>query len=500
MKKIQISAVAAGLAAAVAFAGGCTRNFQPPVHNLDVTPPRAWTGGPVESARADVDWWSYFGDERLDRAVEGALTRNHDLRAAAARVEAAQAQARIAGADLLPQAEFGLDRTRQRQNFVGLPIPGREGRVLAATFSNAALSFNVGWEADVWGRVKAAKLAATAETQASEADLAGARLSLSGQVAKAWFNAVEAERQADLARATLESYRLSAERVRDRFERGLRPSLDLRLALTEVERAKAQVRQWAEQRDRAIRQLEILLGRYPAGEYAIAEDLPEVPDAVPAGLPSELVHRRPDLLALERQLLASGARIREAKAALRPSFQLTSGAGTTSNRLQDLVNTDFQSWNLVTGLLQPLYQGGRLKANVRLNEARTRELAASYEQAVLQAYREVEAALAAESELGERERALEAAVKHSLAARDEAERRYGAGLTDIITVLSAHRTAFDSEREWLSVRRTRLDNRVDLHLALGGGFSTTMPGLAPASAPGPLSTLPTSEPEGNEDL
>ena len=482
-------ASAAALAAVLIALSGCAKTLDRPVRPIAVQPPEQWTGVPetpsetvpeIEGPR-EGDWWEYFGDSGLDRAVSQTLTRNRTITAAAARIDAAAAQARIAGAAELPEAQLSLQRGRQRQNFIGLPIPGREDSVLSTTNTNAGLSFALSWEADVWGRVKSGKLAALADREAAQADLAGVRLSLTAQTSKAWFAAIEANRQVQLARATLESLKVSAERVRARYESGVRPSLDLRLALTEVDRAEALRQQRLAQRDAALRVLEELAGEYPDGDYAIAEDLPKPPPGVPAGLPSELVHRRPDLIAAERRLLASDARIEQAQAELRPRFSLTSSTGTTSNRLQELLDTDVLVWSLIGGVTQPLFNNGRLKANVQLNEAQAQEAAASYEAAILQAYREVETALAAESLLAEREKALDSATRQALAAQGLAEQRYRAGLTGIITLLEAQRTALDSESELLVVRRARLDNRIDLHLALGGGFRVSTPSLIDAA-------------------
>ncbi|MEZ5363054.1 MAG: TolC family protein [Bryobacterales bacterium] len=249
-----------------------------------------------------------------------------------------------------------------------MPIPGREGAVLSSINTTLGPSLNVAWEPDVWGKVKSAKLASTAEVQASQADLVGARLSLTGQVAKAWFSAIEANRQLQLAKAALESYQYSSDRVRARFEAGVRPSLDLRLTLTQVRNAQSRLEQRRQLLDASVRQLETLLGQYPAAEYALAEDLPECPVGVPAGLPSELVHRRPDLIAAERRLLASDARIAQSKAALRPRFNLTSALGTSTNQLQDVLNGNVLIWNLVSGVTTPIFNNGRLKAAVRQDE------------------------------------------------------------------------------------------------------------------------------------
>ena len=467
----RVSLVTLAALPVVLLMAACSRPIARPERTLNVAPaPQAWKGGETQPEPRGVDWWAYLADKGLDGAIQEALTYNHDLRAAAARVAAAEAEVIMARADDLPSFDAGVNRARQKQNFVGFPIPGFEGQVLSRTFTSTGASLDASWEPDLWGRIKAGKLAARASLEAREADVEGAKLSLSGQVAKAWFAAIEAQRQVGLARASLASYKTSVVRVQARFEAGLRPSLDLRLAMTEVDRAKALVGQRLEEQRRALRRLEILMGQYPSGEYDVGEDLPRVPEPVPAGLPAELAYRRPDLAAAERALLVADAQIVVSKAALRPRFPLTASGGSTSDALRDLVDRDFSAWNLATNFAYPIFNRGRLKSAVRRDEARAREAAAQYESAILIAYGEVESALAADSALAERVTALESATKHSLAAKEEAERRYRAGLTDIVTVLSAQRTALDSESQLLNVHRLRLDNRVDLHLALGGGF------------------------------
>jgi NodT family efflux transporter outer membrane factor (OMF) lipoprotein len=437
-----------------------------------VIAPDQWSGGELALVPSGTDWWTYFGNAELERIIGEALEGNHDLRAAAARIETARADAVIAGAPLLPDTNVTVNRNQQRQNFIGFPIPGSESNVLSTTSTNYGLRVNASWEPDLWGRIRSGESAALTNTRIRFADLAAARLSLGGQVAKVWFGAVEAQRQLDLAEATLESFRVSSARIRARFQGGLRPSLDLRLALIEVARAQAALEQRLEQRDRGVWQLEALMGRYPTGEYALGADLPTLPDVIPGGLPAELVHRRPDLVAAELQLVAADTRIAQAQADLRPRFSLTSGTGTSSGSLIDLIDNDLFVWNFVGNLVQPLFNNGRLKAAVVRNESLAEEAVANYESRLLASYREVESALGAEDVLARRERALEEAVLQSSAARTLAEQRYQAGLTDIITVLSAQRTAYNSESQLLGVRRTRLDNRVDLHLALGGGFDT----------------------------
>lgn len=474
-------AVAAASLAGLLLAA-CTKPVQVPPRQFTAPTPEIWSGAAVAAAEAEADWWAYLQDDGLDAAIRKALACSQTVRAAAARIEAARQERRIAGAAELPDLSVGVNRLRQRQNFVGLPFPGLADRVLSSTFTSAGLSFNIAWEADFWNRVGARKLAADATLDERVADREAARLSLSGQVAKAWFAAIEAQRQIGLAEGILAHTQVVAERNRERYRAGMRSPLDVRLAEGDIERARATVKQREQLRNAFVRQLETLACEYPAGERTPAASLPALPTHVPAGLPSELVHRRPDLVAAERALLAAGARTVEAKAALRPSFALTTGSGTSSNALLDLVNPSVQVWNYALNVTQPLFNRGRLKATVRANEARADEAAADYESRIWTAYLEIETALSAEQTLREQESALRAAFDTTEEAIGLAELRYGAGMLDVFTVLSLRRTALETESALLGLHRTRIDNRVDLHLALGGGFAPEPGGAAGAGA------------------
>jgi len=454
---------------------GCA-GLSPQPRELDLEPPEQWTASlpegvvPSEEAALSGDsWWQGFGDPALGAAIEEGLANNRDLVAAAARLRQAEARARIAGADLAPQVSAGLNASRSRRNFIGFPIPGSEGGVLSSTTTSFGVSLNLSWEADLWGRLAAGKRAAAADASSARWQLEGARLSLAGQIAKAWFAAVEAGNQLSLARESLESRGASREKIRRRYDAGLRPALDLRLALANEEGTVAQVAARERQLDASLRQLEILLGRYPAAE-AETQDLPGALPPVAPGLPAELVRRRPDLLAAENRLAASGSRVREARAALYPRLTLTGSGGTASEELEDLLDGDFAVWNIAAGLLQPIFQGGRLRAAVELAEAGADEALASYAQGVLMAFGEVESALAAEEFLARQERALEASADQARAAVRLADERYLAGIGDILEVLESERAAVDARSRLLEVQRLQLSARVDLHLALGGGF------------------------------
>ena len=459
-----------GLAGLLLFAGGCATAPLEDHPALDADVPAAWTARGDTGGRPALAWWTDFGDPALDGVVESTLQRNYDLQAAAARLDQALADSRIAGADLQPRLQVGLNGSQRKQNFIGFPIPGAEDRVLSSVFRNYGVSLDLTWEVDLWGRLRAGARAALADLQSRAADLRAARLSLAGQTTKAWFAIAEAQQQLRLAEATVASFRASSEQVRERFEQGLRPALDVRLALSNLASAEALREQRGQQLDASIRQLEVLMGRYASGSMAAPSALPAAPAVIPGGLPSELVRRRPDVVAAERRIAAARQRLRVAQRDLYPQFSLTASTGTATDALQDLVKRDFGVWTLLGNLVQPLLQGGRLRAGVDRAEARAAEELAVYANTTLQAFSEVETALAAEEYLVERERYLDISAEQSRAAETIADDRYRSGLDDYVTVLESQRLALQAEGDLIAARRQRLENRVDLYLALGGGF------------------------------
>ncbi len=453
---------------------GCVAAPQRRAPDTGITPPDRWG---ADEGEPQKEWWSSFNDTVLDYLIEQAIEENWSLRAAAARVERAAAQAKMAGADLRPTVGAGMTVLRQKQNFAGSPIGDflglPPGEVPSFTTTNTGLSLETSWEVDLWGRLRAGARAAVAELQAAEEELRGAKLSLAGQVAKAWFAVTEARLQVELAASSAESFRTVADQIRSRYEQGLSPSVELRLALSNMEAAEALSAARREQLDRTVRQLEILLGRYPGGslpEELDSGELPRLPGAVPTGLPAELISRRPDLVAAERRLAATDQRTAQAKRSLYPRLTLTASGGWATEELGDLLDGDFGVWSLVAGLAQPIFQGGRLRAGIDAAKATGQEALAGYANAVLLAYSEVESALAAERQLVEREIHLASSAEQLIAARRLAEDRYRSGLGNYLTVLESQTRALSAQIELLDARRSLLDNRIDLHMALGGGF------------------------------
>lgn len=452
-------------------AGGCATSPEPTERKAAVEPPSEWSTDPTQAqgeetaeavAQPATGWLDEFNDARLEALVDTALERNLDLQATAARLDMAQANARISGSGRYPQLGAGLSGGRRQ--FLLDESPNK------VTSNSFGLSLDLSWEIDVWGRLRDGASASIADYEAAAADLEGARLSLAGNTAKSWFRTTTARQQLTLAEETVMSFESTVDLVRSRFESGISSSLDLRLALANAASARALKNFRAQELEQSVRALEVLVGDYPANALETVDTLPELKTAVPAGLPSELLTRRPDILAAERRLSASDLRVSEARKGLLPSLRLTGSAGTASEDLGNIVDADYSVWSLVGGLTQPLFQGGRLKANLERSRAEAVRVYLAYSKTILTAFQEVENTLAGEKYLVSREKDLREAAFQSEGAQRLAEDEYAAGLTEIITVLESQRRALNAKIEFLSIREQRLRNRVDLHLALGGDF------------------------------
>jgi NodT family efflux transporter outer membrane factor (OMF) lipoprotein len=299
--------------------------------------------------------------------------------------------------------------------------------------------------------VRAGREGALARGDAAAAELAAAALSLAGQTAKSWFGVVEAREQVALAEATLETLSTTTGWVRRRYEAGVREALDLRLARSDEAVARATLAGRRQTLDALERQLETLVGRYP--DRSLVPDggaaaLGAPPPPIPPGVPSEIVTRRPDLAAAEARLTAAGFDVAAARAALDPRIALTGSYGRSSEELEDLLDNDFTVWSIAGNLVQPIFQGGRLRAGADLAQASFEEATALYAGQVLQAFREVETALAADAFLAAREEALASAADEAEEALELANDRYRLGLQGFLTVLEAQRRLYDARSGW----------------------------------------------------
>lgn len=434
----------------------------------------SWAASPEARAGIDSRWVQRIGGNEGRRLVELAWIANPDLRIAAERVQRAVATAKVAGAALKPEVTAGLSGQRQRDVFIGLPFGG-ETPVIYAT--NWGANLNVNWEADLWGRVRAGQSAALADLGAEAAGLQAAKVSLAAQVLRSWLAACEASEQIRLAIEANELRKTTLDLVYDRFTSALTAdggsAAEYRLAETEMESGKAVLAQRKGERDQAVRQLEVLLARHPAGRLPTGAKLPKLPPFPPAGLPSGLLQRRPDILQAERRFAASERRQEAARVAFFPTLRLTASAGRSSNELRELLDSNFGEWALGGGITQPIFNAGRLKAEKARADSDVRADLARLQQTVLRAFGEVEQALAADRFLADRQAATVRALISSQEAVQSARENYVAGTGDVLTVINAERSRVGLAAQEVSLRRLRLDNRVTLHLALGGSYQTS---------------------------
>ncbi|MGB0263904.1 MAG: efflux transporter outer membrane subunit [Opitutales bacterium] len=448
---------------ALLYVAGCASVPKRADTPLD-TVPNQWATPQANKQPVDANWLKHFNDPDLEAIVAEAMANNPNLLATAARLDQARAEARLAGADRLPGVALGLGGARQRNSNLG-PQPS------SGSYSNRTnLDLNLSWELDLWGRLRNQSAAALAQAEASAADLAAARLSLAAQTAKAWFTYSEAAAQVVLAETEAENYATNQATLESRYRSGLSNSLELRQIRTEAANAQAVLHTRQRARDQAARRLEVLLGRYPSATLTAPTDLPTLPAAVPAGLPSDLLLRRPDLIAAERRLAASSQQVRAARKEWLPKLSLTGATGTSAPEFAELLNNNFRVSTVAGNLLQPIFQGGRIRANVDRRASQQAQAAAAYHNAALQAFLEVESTLAAETLLRAESQQLQRAADEASAAATLAWQQYRSGTLDFLNVLRSERVAANARSRYLSLRQQLLSNRIDLHLALGGSF------------------------------
>lgn len=432
------------------------------------------TSSPVTS-----NWLADLRDPSIEMVVVQALSSNYDLRANEARTAAQRARARITRADLLPSIGGGFNAERSARSgpatLDGVPIPGQTDTLFNTGFSTGV---QLNWEIDIWGRLTDQTRAAYLDAAARELDLGAAQLSLAGSTAQSYYGLTAARLQRQLAERDVETGRANLRIIERRYERGISSSLDLRLARSSLASSEAQLQSRKRQELEAARQLEVLLGRYPAGQFNAAEALPQ-PGTFEATLgdPESLLVRRPDIVASERRLKAAGLRVSAARKAFLPSLSLTASYSTRAQagfdgQPEPLDVFDFESIfkNVAGSLSQPLFQGGRLIANERATKAEAEAALYDYATTALTAWREVEDAIAAEEFLAAREDALRTAFVEAEAAEDLTERRYLAGTTNIFDLINAQQRRIQAEGQLIDAQRARLTNRIDLYLALGAPY------------------------------
>ena len=468
---MRTSPIAAALAAVLL--SGCTvgPNYHRPTIQTPTTfrAPTPTTSDPA--SLADLKWWEVFKDERLQELERTALVQNYDLRDAAARVEAARANLGITRSNQFPNLDAGADITTTRFSRNGsLPLPATIAPSQNRTFGQATLSL-LSFELDIWGRLRRATEAARASLLGAEENRKAVMITLVSAVADAYFSLRELDDELEISQRTLATRRESLDLTRNRQAGGVATLLDLRQGEQLVYTAAETIPTLQQQIEQTENQISLLLGKNP-GEVLRGRSLTEqeMPPEVPAGLPSALLERRPDIRAAEQNLVAANAQIGVAKAAYFPQISLTGFLGGQGTQLSSLFSGPSAVWNFTPQVTQPIFTAGRLKSSVRLQEALRDSALIQYEKTIQTAFTEVSNALIAH------QRVRESRVQQELlvAALQDRTRlaylRYRGGVDLLLNALDADRDLFQAELTLSQIRFSELDSVVQLYKALGGGW------------------------------
>jgi multidrug efflux system outer membrane protein len=432
----------------------------------DIPLPAKWRDVPDNSAAGvwpSSDWWHGFGSPKLDELIAEAQRSNDDLAVAIARVEEADAQLRIAGAALLPSLDFGANATRQEARPTGTGRPG--------TFNTFSPELTASYELDFWGKNRALKQAARATAIASHYDKETVALTVISSVATTYFQALQFRDRLQVARENLANGEKILHGLQLQKTAGIATGLDVAQQETAVALLSAAIPPLEQQFRQLVNALAVLVGKTPEAIDVDTGTLNALtfPQVV-AGLPSQLLARRPDVAESEQQLISANADITVARAALFPSIQLTASGGYASSDLASLINPANRIWAVSAGLMQPIFHGGALRGQVVFSNARYRELLSAYHKTVISAFSNVENALVSAQQTNEQQSRQQDAVNKARRAFQFAQTQMSAGTVNILTVLNTENALFSAQDELVQIQYLHLQSMVDLYTALGGGW------------------------------
>jgi outer membrane protein, multidrug efflux system len=479
---VRRPATIASALVAAAVLSGCA--IGPDYARPAVAKPDAFRGQATAEAAsfADAPWWEVFEDPILRALIEDALRENYDVAIAAARVQEARANLGVARSDFFPSLDYSGAASRSK---VAPGLSGRPGGPVPDATNAFSASMSASWELDVWGRIRRLNEAARATLFATEDARRGVWLTLVSDLAQAYFELLALDVRLQIARDSTQAYQTTYNLFLDRFKVGVASKLETSRALGALGEAQATVPQLESDIVAKENQISILLGKaprpIPRGQPMYAQ--PVVP-AVPAGLPSALLERRPDLRQAEQQLVSANARIGVAKAEFFPKFSLTALFGTASPEVSALTGGSSTIWAVAGIFSGPLLNAGRTLGTYRASIAQWEQARLQYEQAVLIALREVSDALTALAKLSDAEAGQDVAVQALAEAVEHATNRYRQGLASYYEVLEAQQQLYPAQATLAQIRRNRLLTYVQLYKVLGGGWNLADAQWAAQDSPG----------------
>lgn len=416
-------------------------------------------------------WLDSLDDDELNQYVAKALKNNPDLLSSAGQLKNAIEQVTVTGSRLWPQLNLNFNSSDAQQSAASATGGLTQDAEDTTRIQSIGGTLNVSWEADVWGKLSQRKKAAALGAKAQAELYKAAELSLVANVSRAWYNLATNKLQLDLAQQRLSSFQNTSKLIEENYQRGLRSALDVYLSRTDVQRQISSLADSKFNYIQALRALKTLLGEYPNASMEFNVNLPELQNSVSTGLPAELLTRRPDVKASQ---LNYEAQIANAKAAHRdrlPSLNFSGSIGESRDTFNKVFDSDNMARRILASLTQPIFAAGALKAQEQRAFNNAEIAYANMLQTTLNAFEEVENSLSREALLIEQHTAIKEAVKLAQGGLDLALDRYQSGIENYTTVLQSQRSLFDSLSNELNLRNALLQNRIGLHLALGGDFA-----------------------------
>ena len=470
------------------FLLGCANNTSITIEDIDIDIPDRWQTTIPDYEPLTGKWWSMFNDPELEQFIDAILENSPNIKTIVNNRKIALQNAKINGSGVFPTLNPSLNSSKSQQNLSGFgfgeffsnmngsqdSIGGglSDNEVVTFDSESYGLSLNLQWEIDVWGRVLNGRRAAFKEYESLDYELSYLAYSTIVRSTQTYFQAIEASEQLKIAQESYESLVRIRDLVEDRFKRGIKSSLDFRLAETSVSTAKITIEDRKNQLHSLNRNLEIISGDYPAGILISNHELPDTIPEISAGIPADIITRRPDINALVLRVEAAGLNLSQAKRNLLPGLTLNGSVGTSAKKLEDILNDDNSVWSLSAGLVSPLFNGGKLKSAVKIQESVVENAKQELIQGLLLAFSEIETILYLEESIKVKLDAIRNAVSQSKSAYLLSTERYDKGVTTLESVLNSQRQYNEIRSRYLSLKRQRIENRLSILLAIGGVYES----------------------------
>ena len=423
--------------------------------------PKQW-GVDLLTTEVENGWFEQLQNDQIHQLVETALKNNFQLKQQAYAIAILQQELTIADSALWPSLDMSLNNTRKKS-------VADDNSVSYST--TASIDLDLTYELDLWGKLSDVQRQANLELMSQKATFEQEKQQLVADVITAWFSVIEANKLLDLYQQRSENTQQNLLIIESGYQQGLNSALDVYLTRNEVNSELSRTSEQQTKKVLAIRKLEQLLGQYPEGTLFVDAELPPLSSDIPIGLPSELLSRKPQLLASWYQLLAKDSALAYAHKQRFPSIGLTASLFDSQTNVSDLLSTSSLGWSLLGNLTMPIFNAGQLEANEEKTRLQLKQTEQDYLSTLYDAFADVENSITNEKSLKERYHMMIKAQENAIAAENLSFEQYQSGLVDYTTVLDAQSRSYDAQSEVIQIKNQLIANRVNLHIALGGNFA-----------------------------